>query len=112
MIDSYRFGSISVAGKAFTADLIILPDRILKNWRRTEGHRLSLDDLGEVFKEKPDALVIGTGAMGMLKIDTEVLSVLREQGIEFFSGKTKKAIQIFNEWTLRKKTAGVFHITC
>lgn len=112
MIESYRFGRMAIDGRFFTADLIILPNRILTNWWRKEGHLLCLDDLGEALKENPEALVIGTGALGMLKIEEEVRNYLREQKIEFLPAKTKKALVLFNEWAPRRKTVGAFHLTC
>jgi hypothetical protein len=112
MIESYHFGRMAIDGRTFTADLIILPDRILTNWWRKEGHLLCLDDLNEALKEGPDALVLGTGALGMLKIEEEVQRYLRERKIEFLPGKTKKAIDLFNEWAPRKRTVGAFHLTC
>jgi len=112
MIESYRFGRMTIDGKIFTADLIILPDRVLKNWWRKEGHLLCLDDLDLVLKENPEILVIGTGALGMLKIGDEIPINMRERKMEFLPAKTRTAVDLYNEWATRKKTVGAFHLTC
>ena len=36
-IESYEFGRMAIDGKAYTKDLILLPDRILDGWWRQEG---------------------------------------------------------------------------
>jgi hypothetical protein len=39
-IEGYRFGRIVVDGEEQTRDVIVLPDRIVTNWRREDGHNL------------------------------------------------------------------------
>ena len=112
MIESYRFGRMVIDGRTFTADLIILPDRIMTHWWRQEGHLLRLDDLKDALVEEPDILVIGTGALGMMKIDLEVKIHMERLKKKILFGKTKKAVDLYNEWSPRKKTVGAFHLTC
>ena len=45
-IEGYRFGHLVVDGEEQTRDVIVLPDRVLTNWWRADGHRLVLADLG------------------------------------------------------------------
>jgi hypothetical protein len=59
-IDHYEFGRIVIDGREETRDLIILPDRVVRDWWRQEGHVLVVDDLGEVLDELPTHLVVGT----------------------------------------------------
>jgi hypothetical protein len=47
-IDHYEFGRIVVDGREDTRDLIILPDRVVRNRWRQEGHALVVDDFDEV----------------------------------------------------------------
>jgi hypothetical protein len=62
-IGGYSFGRIVVDGQEETRDLIVLPDRVFRNWWRRNGHGLVLDDLAEVIDELPKTLIIGTGAL-------------------------------------------------
>jgi hypothetical protein len=50
-IDHYEFGRIVIDGRQETNDLIILPDRVVRNWWRQNGHALVLDDLVEVLDD-------------------------------------------------------------
>ena len=50
-IEGYRFGRVLVDGEEQTKDVIVLPERVLTNWWRAEGHGLVLADLEEVLEE-------------------------------------------------------------
>ena len=70
-IESYQFGRIVIDGQAYTADLILLPDRILDGWWRQEGHVLHPADLDAVFDAGPDLLIVGQGAYGRMRVADE-----------------------------------------
>jgi len=112
MIDSYNFGSIKIDGKKFTADLIIYPDKIASNWRRKEGHFLSESDIREVLAYRPDLLVVGTGAYGLMKIDSMLKEKLKDLGIELIAGKTAEAVKEYNKIYKDKKVICALHLTC
>jgi hypothetical protein len=68
-IEHYDFGWILVDGQEEQRDLIILPDRVVRNWWRYDGDALVVADLDEVLDDLPEHLVIGTGAYGQLQPD-------------------------------------------
>jgi hypothetical protein len=112
MIEQYEFGRMRIDGRTFSADLIILPQMVRACWRRRESHRLGLPDLEDVFREELQALVIGTGFFGLLKVKEEIMRAAREKGLELHVGKTKKAVGEFNRLAAQMRTAGAFHLTC
>ena len=75
-IDDYRFGRVVVDGEEQTRDVIVLPERVLSDWWRADGHRLVLSDLDEVIEELPERLLVGTGAYGRLRPDPGALEEL------------------------------------
>jgi len=111
-IESYRFGRMVVDGKSHIRDLILLPDRVVANWWRKEGHRLLPDDLGEVLAAAPEVLVVGTGAFGMMRVAPETEEALRSAGVELRVAPTEEAMRIYNDIRERRRTAGAFHLTC
>lgn len=111
-IERYKFGEIIVNGKPFVRDLIILPDKILQNWRRKEGHRLIPDDISKIQLSQIECLIIGTGKFGMMKVDAKLISEITSIGIECIVEKTDKAVKIFNNIIQLKKVAAAFHLTC
>jgi len=112
MIESCDFGAMVVNGQKYTADLIIFPRKVKSAWWRKEGHKLAVEDLEDVFKEDIEALVVGTGFFGLMKVQEDVKQAAHLKGLSIHIEKTKKAAQIFNELVFQKKTAGAFHLTC
>ncbi len=112
MIESYSFGRMVVDGQTYTSDLIIFPEKINNSWWRKSGHKLCLEDLEDVFEEKPETLIIGTGFYGLMKVNEDVKSHARSKGIILIIEKTEKAVKSFNESASKKRTTGAFHLTC
>ncbi|MGH3012209.1 MAG: Mth938-like domain-containing protein, partial [Gaiellaceae bacterium] len=110
-IEGYRFGRVVVDGHEETADVIVLPGRVVPNWRRREGHSLVLEDLEGVLDELPGRLVIGTGADGRLDPDPVTLELLRQRGIEVEALPTEEAVRRYGELN-PAATAAALHLTC
>jgi len=103
---------MEIDGKIYTSDLIIYPGRIDPSWWRKTGHRLSLEDLHGILEEEFEVLVVGTGYWGMMKVDKEVIGHADAAHFDLIIEKTAKAVERFNNLFYRKKTIGVFHLTC
>ena len=112
IIDSYRFGLIVVNGKHYTSDLIVFPDRVKDNWWRKTGHELCLDDLSEVVAEKPEVLVVGTGASGLMKVLSEVKQSLEAGGIKLIAKPTNEACTLYNQLCQSQRVVAALHLTC
>lgn len=112
MIDSYEFGKIVIAGKIYRHDVIILPSRIMDNWRRRQGHELCLADIESIIEELPRTFIIGTGESGIMKVLEEVKKMLESKGIEIIIMETGKACEEYNRIYKIKKTAAALHLTC
>ncbi len=112
MIDAYSFGRMIIGGKDYTSDLIILPDRIIDTWWRKSGHLLCLEDLGDILREDFEALVVGTGYLGIMKVKPEVVRHAESRGWKLFIAKTRKAVDAYNKLQNRTRTVGAFHLTC
>jgi len=111
-IQDYRFGQMVVDGERHTQDLILLPDRVVANWWRKEGHRLDVEDLRAVLDAAPEVLVVGTGAYGLMKVPEETRRAVEAAGIELRAARTGKAWQLYNDMGKRRRTAGAFHLAC
>ena len=115
LIDAYRFGTIVVNGKRYTSDVLILPEKVMDDWRRREGHRLHVDDLKEVLnaEPKPESLIVGTGYFGLMKVLSEVEESLRTRRIGFVAQRTKQACQTFNDLLKsRRRAVAALHLAC
>jgi hypothetical protein len=110
-IEGYSFGRVVVDGREETADVIVLPERVVQNWRRRDGHGLVLEDLEGVLEELPERLLIGTGANGRLHPDPVTLELLRQRGIEVETLPTEEAVRRYSELN-PAATAAALHLTC
>ena len=112
LIDSYDFGFIIIDGKSYTADLIITSGHIQDTWWRSEGHRLSLDDLKEALAVNPEILIIGAGYNGRMKVSSEVITQLSDMGIRVVVENTSNAVESYNRLKDSHRTVAALHLTC
>ena len=43
-VEHYSFGRITIDGKTYTSDVIVIKGEV-RSWWRKEGHRVALDDI-------------------------------------------------------------------
>jgi hypothetical protein len=110
-MEDYSFGQLTVDGDVHTRDLIVLPDRVVSNWWRREGHSLVMEDLVEVVDELPARLVLGTGAHAQLRPDPAVIAELERRGVRVECLPTHAAVRRYGELDERR-TAAALHLTC
>jgi hypothetical protein len=110
-LSDYSFGSLTVDGERHTRDLIVLPDRVVRDWWRREGHSLAMEDLDEVIDELPERLILGCGAHGRLEPSQAVLDELRARGVEVEALATADAVRRYGELD-PVRTAAALHLTC
>ena len=110
-LEDFSFGRIVVDGEEQTRDLIVLPDRVLTNWWRREGHSLAVEDLAEVEDELPEKLILGTGAHGQLRPPRAVIEELERRGIDVEVLQTDDAVRRYADLDERR-TAAALHLTC
>ncbi len=112
IIDSYQFGLIVINGEKYSSDVIIFPDRVRDNWWTKKGHQLCLEDIAEVLTEKPEVLIVGTGASGLMEVLPEVEQAVEAQGIKLIAETTDKACHTYNQLCHSQKVVAALHITC
>ena len=110
-LTNYGFGRLMVDGREHTRDLIVLPERVVSDWWRREGHSLAIEDLDEVLDELPGRLVLGVGAQGRLHPDPAVIAELERRGVEVECLPTDAAVRRYGELDERR-TAAALHLTC
>jgi hypothetical protein len=111
-IESYEFGRIVIDGQTYTADLILLPDRILTGWWRQEGHVLHPGDLDDVLEAALDVLVVGQGAYGRMRVTDETANAVCSAGIELVALPTREAVERYNALVAGQRAAAALHLTC
>jgi hypothetical protein len=113
-IEGYSPGRVVVDGVEHTRDVIVLPDRVVADWRRRRGHSLVIDDLDEVLGELPGRLIVGCGYVGRLRPDASVVEALAKRGVEVEALPTDRAVARYGELqgSNRAAVAAALHLTC
>ncbi len=112
VIERYTFGNILINGHSYTSDLFIFPHRIRSPWWRKDSHNCSLQDLKEAIDFKPNALVIGTGAEGTMKVGPEVVRFFEHNNMILIEQPTDAAVNIFNKFNIDSiRVVAALHLT-
>jgi hypothetical protein len=95
-------------------DVIVLPNRVLSDWWRRDGHSLVIEDLADVLDELPERLIVGCGYAGRLEPDPSVVEALAKRGVEVEALPTPDAVDRFGELEAKDPAAiaAALHLTC
>jgi hypothetical protein len=110
-LEDFSFGRLTVDGSEQTRDLIVLPDRVVRDWWRRDGHSLAMEDLEEVDDELPERLILAVGAHGRLHPGPNVIGELERRGTAVECLRTDAAVRGYRELDARR-TAAALHLTC
>jgi hypothetical protein len=110
-IEDYSFGRVVVDGTEHSRDVIVLPQRVVGDWWRKDGHSLVIEDLSEVLDELPERLIVGCGADGRLHPHPSVIEALAQRDIEVEALPTAEAVRRYGE-SNPARTAAALHLTC
>lgn len=114
-ITHYSFGKMTVDGKDYDGDLVLLPNGEVKGWPIDLGtHMLQPDDLAPLLNEQIRTVIIGTGNAGAVELGDEMqklLDDLRKKGVRIFVDNTVEAVKQFNA-TPKEGLLACFHLNC
>ncbi len=112
MIENYRFGHVEIAGQEYTSDVIVHGD-LIESWWRVSGHIVARDDIEALVAKRPAALVVGTGAMGLMRVPKETRQFIEGNGIALIVERTANAVGQFNRLCAEGKDVAIaMHLTC
>jgi hypothetical protein len=111
-IEHYAFGTIRIDGRTYTSDVILLPDRVVPDWWRKNGHSLVMDDLDDVVACGARTLIIGTGQPGLMEVPDETRAEIQVRGMALIVEPTAEAIETYGRLAPGGRIAAGFHLTC
>jgi hypothetical protein len=109
-VDSSYFGSIIIDGNKFDHDVIVDANGLVR--QRDSSHEFTKRNVEDLLLLDPEVIVIGTGTAGLMKVHPDVEVAAQMNGVEIVAKKTPDAVKEFNKYSKRKRTIGVFHLTC
>ena len=110
-IEQYSFGRVVVDGEQHSRDVIVLPDRVVGDWWRRDGHSLVIEDFADVLDELPERLIVGCGANARLRPHPSVIDALAARGVDVEAMPTDEAVRRYEE-SNPARTAAALHLTC
>ncbi|MCK4553686.1 hypothetical protein KAU19_01855 [Candidatus Parcubacteria bacterium] len=115
MINDYSFGKIIINDKKYNKDIEVRWNGKVLDWWRDNGHVFALVDLKRALEQKPEVVILGTGAYGAAQVSEDVKKELEARRIKLIIEKTGEAVKIFNkaiQQEKEKRIIGLFHLTC
>lgn len=109
------FGWLNYGGKIYEHDRVLHQDGISPVWWRNRRHWFDLDDaMAIVDRHRPELLILGTGWMGMMRIDLDALTAgLARAGVTFQAHRTPDAILLYQRaFQQGIQVAAGLHVTC
>ena len=118
IIDSTRFGSITVDGNKFDHDIIIsLNGTVTKRKKKLSkevygtSHIVSLREAEFIYEEGAEQIIVGSGQYGALKLSEEAAGFFKDKNCIVELHPSPYAGEKWN--TLQEKNClGLFHVTC
>lgn len=112
MIDSYTFGTFVVDGKQFDSNIALINNKA-KPARYLESHILKTSDFDELIAAKPEIIIIGIGASGVVDVQDEIKEHIESNNIKLIIEKTGDACNTYNSLIKEgKKVCAFLHNTC
>ena len=112
MLANYRFGHVEIDGQPHSSDVTVHGDSI-QSWWRVTGHSVAPEDLGPLVAAKPAVLVVGTGAMGLMRVPDATRKFIEDSGIALHVERTAKAVDRFNRLLAEGADVAIaMHLTC
>ena len=112
MIDSYSFGSYIINGKEHKWDIKLINKNVFR-WVGRNGHNIIIDDIRDLIAEKPEILIIGIGASGLINVSDKIKEFIKVRGIKLIIEKTGAACNEYNNaLKSNKKVCAIMHGTC
>lgn len=112
-IEDFSFGRMRVQGQDYRQDLKIVDGKVIADWWREHGHKVSDVDVREVFESRPEVLVVGSGLSAQMTVSPTLRDRLAMFDIELVEEPTESAVATYNRLLRQgRRVAGAFHLTC
>ncbi|MBI4020773.1 MAG: hypothetical protein HY369_00870 [Candidatus Aenigmarchaeota archaeon] len=109
-IDRAQYGEVTVNGKTYYSDLVVWWEGRPALLEKT--HLLDQRLAKRVLKPGTEAVVIGTGFEGTVKLLPPFTAALKRAKAKLFVDRTENAIDIFNAFAATgKKAVAILHVS-
>lgn len=94
-IQHYTVNEITINGNVYRESLVLMPDRIIPQWRPTSFDELKVEDFIHIAAFSPEIIVLGTGSKQHFPSQELLLPLIEKQvGLEVMA--TDAACRTYN----------------
>ena len=118
-IQETSFGSITIGQETYHHDVVIeLDGKVRKRKKKLSkrlfgtSHKISLDEIQDVYQEGARRLIVGTGHYDQVRLSPEAAAYLGDRHCQAVLLSTPDALARWNETKGKGQTIGLFHVTC
>jgi uncharacterized protein len=94
-IQNYGASEITISGNVYRENLIVMPDRLIPEWRPNRFEELNQEDFSQLAALAPEIVVLGTGSRQQFP-DHELIRPLVDQQIGLEVMATDAACRTYN----------------
>jgi uncharacterized protein len=94
-IQNYGTSEITISGNVYRENLIVMPDRLIPQWRPNRFEELNQEDFSQLAALAPEIVVLGTGSRQHFP-DQELIRPLVDQQIGLEAMATDAACRTYN----------------
>ena len=116
-IDGTEFGSITISGELYEHDVMIrLNGKVKKRKKRLSkakygtSHKVSLEEVENIFEAGAERLIIGTGQNGQVELSNKAADFIQQNGCSIQLLPTPQRVTAWNG--AEGGVIGMFHVTC
>ena len=116
-IDGTEFGNITISGNVYEHDVVIrLGGKIEKRKKKLSkakygtSHKISLEEVENIFEAGAERLIIGTGQYGQVELSNKAADFIQQNGCQVQMFPTPQAVTAWNG--ADGAVIGMFHVTC
>ena len=110
VIESVSFGEVRIGGRTYYSDVIVYWDGQFE--LKAKLHLLDVQEFADIIKRRVEAVVVGTGIQGSLRLTDGVRALAQQKKIRLFVERSTEAADVFNGLVASgKKVAAFIHTT-
>jgi hypothetical protein len=117
VLQSTRFGEVTIDGKTYDHDVTVLPGGQVKKRKKKlakarygTSHRIGPDELERLCADGPEVVFIGTGQSGAVELTAEGREYLGRHHVTCRALPTSDVLDAYNHCP--KPKAALIHVTC
>jgi hypothetical protein len=106
------FGRVKFKDEIYEHDIWVDTEGNAHKREVPDKHIIDAEELRNYLTDDTEAVVIGSGMMGCVKISDDALELIDGKKLELHKYESPQAVKEYNTIILTRKTIAIIHVTC